>query len=147
MDRTSDYNIELEQLRRSEADLLIRFVAEKYARNSNRIRKLSPAELVSYSLMSIRAEFAQLNKKYYGGWSCGTHATKVREGLTRSVVERYTESQIDTFINYCLAAHDADQKYDMCTNADIKTMVGELLSMRPQPLVNLMTSLPKVNEE
>lgn len=147
MDRTTDHNIELAQLRRSEADLLICFVAEKYARNSTRVRKLSPAELLSYSLMSIRAEYTQLIKKYYGGWSCGTHANKVRERLTRSIIEKFTESQITAFINYCLAAYDADQKFDVCTDADIKAMTGELLSMRPRPVVNVMTSLLKANEK
>lgn len=147
MDRTTDYNIELEQLRRSEADLLIRFVAEKHARNSTRVRKLSSAELLSYSLMSNRAEYTQLIKKYYGGWSCGTHTNKVRERLTHSIIEKFTESQISAFINYCLAAYDADQKFDMCTDADIKFMTRELLSMRPRPLVNIMASLLKANEK
>lgn len=56
MDYTQEYLREIEDIRRNERSLLIHFVAEKYEHNQIRVRKQSPAELISRSLMSIRAK-------------------------------------------------------------------------------------------
>lgn len=136
MDYTQEYLSEIEEIHRSERSLLVHFVAEKYEHNQIRARKQSPAELISRSLMSIRAEYANVIKKHYGGWACGTHANKVEERLRRTINERYTESQINRFIDFCLTTHEVNNIAD----ADIREMIESLLSIRPKPFVNHLAS-------
>lgn len=140
MNYTQEYLSDVEEIRRNEHSLLVHFVAEKYEHNQIRVRKLPSEELISRSLMSIRAEYANVIKKHYGGWTCGTHANKVEEMLRRTINERYTESQINRFIDFCLTTHEADDMFDACPDADIRAMVDYLLSIRPKPFVNLRTS-------
>lgn len=136
MDYTQEYRREVEEIRRNERSLLIHFVAEKYDHNQIRVKIQSPAELISRSLMSIRAEYANVIKKHYGGWTCGTHASKVEERLRRIIIERYEESQINRFIDFCLTTHEANDIAD----ADIREMIEYLVSIRPKPFVNLLAS-------
>lgn len=124
--------IEEEKIRAQEPELLIMHTAGMQEHDTICGRKLSPADKIAHAIMHITSLYGQAIKKVRGGWSCGTHMHHVRTSLSRKISSKYNDEQLLRFIDFCADSRkslpDADN--------DIKDMVEDFLSMRPEPLVH-----------
>lgn len=128
-----------EEIRKKEPELLIKHTAELQRCDTIYRRKLSPADKIARAIMHITSLYGQSIKNARGGWTCGTYVNHVRTALAHQITSSYDDSQLHSFINFCVDCADG-QKSLQDADKDIKDMVEKFLDIRPAPLVHLPTS-------
>lgn len=118
-----------------ELGLLVLYVSQSRQDASDLIHKRAPAEHIAFGLMEITALYARAIQRLRGGWTCGTHISRTRQTLARRIAGRYSEEQLNRFLDFCVCCEDCLAWFD---NADepIRQMANGLIGLRPKPLVH-----------
>lgn len=127
---------EEEEIRKKEPELLVQFVSKQSEHITNGFGvTLPPADKIAYAITHITALYADAIKRARGGWTCGTCTNKSRTSLSLTISAKYSEEELQRFIEFCVSCND-DRILIQSADNNNKDMINDFLAMRPEPFVH-----------